>query len=79
MACPSNECINGQVYNECGSACPATCDNQDPICIQVCVSGCECPSTQVSVLFYFESQCVLSTELLLVFFNGTLSLSTVAM
>ena len=39
--------IPGQVYMECGSACPPTCDdyfNLDLICPLVCVPGCQCLS-----------------------------------
>ena len=45
---PEPECpIVGQVYDECGSACPATCANPDPQCTAVCSPGCHCPVGQV--------------------------------
>ena len=45
LACP----IEGQVYTECGSSCPLTCDNvNDTIgCDAACWQGCECPSGMV--------------------------------
>ena len=45
LACP----IEGQVYTECGSSCPLTCDNvNDTIpCTTECWQGCECPSGMV--------------------------------
>ena len=45
LACP----IEGQVYTECGSSCPRTCDNvNDTIpCTTECWQGCECPSGMV--------------------------------
>ena len=36
--------IEGQVYTECGTACPLTCKVPGPvICTQQCVEGCQCP------------------------------------
>ena len=46
--CPStnttlveDQCPEGMIYRECGSACPVTCDNKDEVinCISVCVPG----------------------------------------
>ena len=36
-------------YQECGSACPATCENHEnpPVCYDICVDGCFCPPGQV--------------------------------
>ena len=41
--------IKGQVYTECGSACPPTCTSPDSsdYCTKVCVKGCQCPSGTV--------------------------------
>ncbi len=40
--------IEGQVFSDCASPCPKTCDS-DPnqICITLCVQGCTCPPGQV--------------------------------
>nr|XP_033324493.1 chymotrypsin inhibitor-like [Megalopta genalis] len=36
--CPPNE-----VWNDCGTACPKTCENPNPqICTEQCVIGCQC-------------------------------------
>ena len=36
--------IEGQEYMECGTACPLTCKEQDPVpCSRQCVPGCQCP------------------------------------
>ena len=45
LACP----IEGQVYTECGSSCPRTCDNFNDTfgCTTECWQGCECPSGMV--------------------------------
>ena len=38
---PEQECPEGMVYKECGTACPTTCDNKDEviICTEECVAG----------------------------------------
>ena len=38
-------CQAGRVFNQCGTACPLTCDNRDnpPFCTRQCVAGCFCP------------------------------------
>ena len=43
IECP----IEGQVFTTCGSACPATCSNPNPICTKQCVARCECPQGTV--------------------------------
>merc|ERR1719290_285739 len=40
-------CPAGQVYKECGTACPATCGNLNPVCAAVCVADCCCPDGEV--------------------------------
>ncbi|XP_029043017.1 chymotrypsin inhibitor-like [Osmia bicornis bicornis] len=35
--CPENE-----VWNSCGSACPRTCEQPNPICTLQCVRRCQC-------------------------------------
>ena len=45
LACP----VEGQVYTDCASSCPPTCDNvNDTIaCDAACWQGCQCPSGTV--------------------------------
>jgi len=48
-------------WNECGSACPTTCDNVDQgpiICTMQCVAQCQCPSDKV----YHEGACITKEE-----------------
>ncbi len=40
-------CPDDEVYSDCGSVCPPTCENREPTCIQVCSVGCFCPGEQV--------------------------------
>ena len=41
--CPSSEeeCPEGKIYKQCGTACPLTCENKDDVvtCTQQCVAG----------------------------------------
>ena len=41
----STLCTGGKVFNECGSACTATCLDPEPICTRQCVARCECPKS----------------------------------
>ena len=45
IACP----IEGEVFTDCGSSCPLTCDNvgETISCDTSCWQGCECPSGMV--------------------------------
>ncbi|XP_073426616.1 von Willebrand factor-like [Dendrobates tinctorius] len=37
------KCCSGNTeYQQCGSACPPTCDNRSPVCTKVCTPGCFC-------------------------------------
>ncbi|XP_076163641.1 chymotrypsin inhibitor [Ptiloglossa arizonensis] len=39
----SHECPPHEVWNECGTACPPTCEKPYPtICTLQCVIGCQC-------------------------------------
>jgi len=63
-SCNSNEVCTGenQRYNECGTACPLTCDNyQNPpkACTKQCVVGCECQEGYVK---NNEGKCVLPSQ-----------------
>ena len=35
------------VYQQCGQACPQTCDTVETDCVGGCVEGCFCPSGKV--------------------------------
>ena len=49
--------ISGQVYMECGTACPAVCGEENvDICTLQCVSGCQCPLG--TILDRKSAQCV---------------------
>ena len=54
-------CPEGKEYQECGTACPLTCDNFEdgvPVCITVCVEGCFCPDGLVE----YRDGCVESSQ-----------------
>ena len=41
-----HSCVNGKLFETCGTACPLTCDNYHgpPLpCLAMCVKGCFCP------------------------------------
>ena len=48
--------IEGQKFTSCGSACPPTCSNPNPICTRQCVPGCQCP--RGTVLDEVQNKCV---------------------
>ena len=41
------DCPGDLEFNLCGSSCERTCTNQDPVCNEMCVPKCECPSGQI--------------------------------
>ena len=43
-----------EIYNECGNACTATCDDPNPICTEQCVKRCECRKGHV----LHEDKCI---------------------
>ena len=46
---PEEECsAMGMVYSDCGSACPATCDNPNPFCIFQCKQGTSDPPVSLN-------------------------------
>ena len=77
----SATCSGGKEWQDCGTACPPTCDNYNTtiICTTQCVSGCFCPEGMVD----HNGECVdpsacpgMPTEVYLYpFLHFTLSLS----
>ncbi|PIK53132.1 putative IgGFc-binding protein [Apostichopus japonicus] len=59
-------CDEGTVYNDCGSACPPTCQHPDgtPDCPSNCIEVCECPEGQIldgaTCVFPYNCGCTLS-------------------
>ncbi|KAF2881187.1 hypothetical protein ILUMI_25012 [Ignelater luminosus] len=45
----SQQCPENEVYNSCGSVCPPTCQNPNPLCILACVSGCYCKEGYIRI------------------------------
>ena len=56
------ECpVEGQVYTDCGTACPPMCNKPQPLfCTLQCVAGCQCPSG--TVLDELQNKCVKADE-----------------
>ena len=53
------ECPAGMVYQQCGQACPQTCDTVESTdCVGGCVEGCFCPSGKV----LWNGNCVNASE-----------------
>ena len=53
------ECPKGMVYQQCGQACPQTCDSEEgEDCTGGCVEGCFCPSGKV----VWNGNCINSSE-----------------
>ena len=49
--CPTPACSGGKEWQDCGTACPLTCDNYNTTfgCTEQCVSGCFCPQGLVDL------------------------------
>uniref|UniRef100_A0A914X341 WAP domain-containing protein n=1 Tax=Plectus sambesii TaxID=2011161 RepID=A0A914X341_9BILA len=56
--CTNNQCPVNEVYQQCGSACPSTCQSRNPTCAQVCVPGCFCSPGFIRDLANGRSNCV---------------------
>ncbi|XP_013390688.1 WAP four-disulfide core domain protein 8-like [Lingula anatina] len=48
-----------QVFRVCGSPCPPTCSNLNPVCMMACSTGCECPR---SAPVLHEGRCIAAEE-----------------
>jgi len=47
------------VYQQCGQACPETCDSdKNEVCVGGCVEGCFCPNGKV----LWNGNCINATE-----------------
>ena len=56
---PEPTCTNGKIFEECGTACPLTCEQPNPLpCPAVCTRGCFCPNE----LLQYNGGCVPRTE-----------------
>jgi len=49
------KCESNMQWNDCGSACTATCMHPNPICSMICTPRCECPP---SMPIYHRHQCI---------------------
>ena len=66
IECP----IEGQVYTECGTACPPVCNKAPQLfCTLQCVPGCQCPSG--TVLDELQHKCVKAEECGKIIFYST--------
>jgi hypothetical protein len=58
---PLNKCPKctkkNQEYKPCGTRCPETCDNPNPICVEVCQPGCFCKEGYI----LHNGKCILKT------------------
>ncbi|KAJ3630914.1 hypothetical protein MTP99_012080 [Tenebrio molitor] len=45
-------CLPFQKYDECGSACPPTCEDPNPTCEAACVAGCFCKEGYIFSSFF---------------------------
>jgi hypothetical protein len=58
-ATTSTTCTGGQIWNDCGSACTRTCDNQNPMCTDQCVPRCQCPNDKP---IWRNDNCIAATQ-----------------
>jgi hypothetical protein len=58
--CPQFDCVDActsdKQFLNCGSACPATCRNPNPVCTEQCVRGCFCKNS--NFLLTDDGRCV---------------------
>ena len=56
----SATCSGGKEWQDCGTACPLTCDNYNTTiaCTEQCVSGCFCPQGMVD----YNGECIAPSE-----------------
>ena len=53
------ECPADMIYQQCGEACPKTCDtDENNRCVGGCVEGCFCPSGRV----LWKGRCINETD-----------------
>nr|XP_042900403.1 cysteine-rich venom protein 6-like isoform X2 [Parasteatoda tepidariorum] len=60
----ADECPSNSHFNDCGSACPITCENyKNPptFCIRICVDGCHCDEDEGYVKTK-DGRCVLPED-----------------
>ena len=54
FVCLGVNCSEGMIFQQCGPACPRTCDNKDKVCEGRCVEGCFCPDGK----YLLDGKCV---------------------
>ena len=65
--CPvkDQECPEGKIYNECGTACPVTCENKDDFtfCTHQCVAGEKNNNNNLQLYSFIQPQNILKIPL----------------
>mmetsp|Transcript_13217 Transcript_13217/g.19898 ORF Transcript_13217/g.19898 Transcript_13217/m.19898 type:complete len:423 (-) Transcript_13217:423-1691(-) len=52
-------CSGGKVWTDCGSPCERTCDEPNPMCIEMCKVGCSCPADKP---IWKASECIAASS-----------------